>query len=312
MTEIFGKMLEETIRDARKSVGLVQEHDVHMKDGNIRRAVFTVRRIVGRGTFGLVTEIETHQGIQALKTVYQDNRYCNREIDILLDIHHENIVCLHSYFYTRERAGGHFLNMTMEYMPLILEDLLADKAMPVETVGRLLRQILSGLSYLHALGIAHRDIKPANILLDGQMNLKICDFGSAKYIVDGSENIPYICSRYYRAPESLLGFCRYNTKIDIWAAGALFCEFRTPGPIFRGESSLETLTAILAIVGDPEHILGQFGHISAPAAAPVGIRHFLGRYFEDPKIIDVIAASLSVDFNSRFSAQQLLQMPFFN
>jgi glycogen synthase kinase 3 beta len=62
-------------------------------------------------------------------------------------------------------------------------------------------QILRGLNYLATLNIAHRDIKPQNILIDNNTHkLVICDFGSAKKLVDNEINIAYICSRCYRAP----------------------------------------------------------------------------------------------------------------
>jgi serine/threonine protein kinase len=62
-------------------------------------------------------------------------------------------------------------------------------------------QILKGLNYLSTLSIAHRDIKPQNILVDLHKNKAvICDFGSAKQLIEGESNLSYICSRCYRAP----------------------------------------------------------------------------------------------------------------
>ncbi len=60
-------------------------------------------------------------------------------------------------------------------------------------------QIFKGLSYIHSLGICHRDIKPHNILVSGK-KVVIADFGSAKMLIPGENNLPYICSRCYRAP----------------------------------------------------------------------------------------------------------------
>ena len=75
-------------------------------------------------------------------------------------------------------------------------------------------QLARSVNYLHQLGICHRDIKPQNILLDHVAGvLKLCDFGSAKELTPSVRSISYICSRYYRAPELLLGSENYSTAI---------------------------------------------------------------------------------------------------
>ena len=69
---------------------------------------------------------------------------------------------------------------------------------------------------MHELNIVHRDLKPENILLKGDV-VKICDLGSSK-VLDTQEfiNTPYVVSRYYRAPELILGSNKYDSSIDIW------------------------------------------------------------------------------------------------
>lgn len=75
-------------------------------------------------------------------------------------------------------------------------------------------QLFRSLAYIHSLGICHRDIKPQNLLLDPETAvLKLCDFGSAKQLLQGEPNVSYICSRYYRAPELIFGAINYTTRI---------------------------------------------------------------------------------------------------
>jgi glycogen synthase kinase 3 beta len=98
-----------------------------------------------------------------------------------------------------------------------------------------MKQILQGMAYVHKQGITHRDLKPENILMNNKGVVKICDFGSAKFL-DEKLNTPYIVSRYYRAPELILACSDYSEKIDIWAIGCIFAEFMTLRPLFPGKT----------------------------------------------------------------------------
>lgn len=86
--------------------------------------------------------------------------------------------------------------------------------MPILEVKLYIYQLFRSLAYIHSQGICHRDIKPQNLLLDPNTGvLKLCDFGSAKILVENEPNVSYICSRYYRAPELIFGATNYTTKI---------------------------------------------------------------------------------------------------
>mgnify|MGYP002632081006 CR=1 FL=1 len=106
------------------------------------------------------------------------------------------------------------------------------------------------MAYVHKQGIFHRDLKPENILMNEQRVVKICDFGSAKFLND-KLNTPYIVSRYYRAPELILACSDYTEKIDIWAIGCIFCEFLTLIPLFPGKTEGSQLIEQIAILGLP-------------------------------------------------------------
>jgi serine/threonine protein kinase len=75
-------------------------------------------------------------------------------------------------------------------------------------------QLCRSLNYIHSMGVCHRDIKPQNLLVNPRTHvLKLCDFGSAKILVPGEPNVPYICSRYYRAPELIYEASEYSSAI---------------------------------------------------------------------------------------------------
>ena len=108
---------------------------------------------------------------------------------------------------------------------------------------------------MHELGISHRDLKPENVLLKNGM-VRICDVGSSKVLDDpmystNPMNTPYVVSRYYRAPELILGTNRYNHSIDIWAAGCILFELMTKRPLFPGDSEGLQLIEMQQIIGKP-------------------------------------------------------------
>ena len=84
------------------------------------------------------------------------------------------------------------------------------------------------------MNVCHRDIKPSNVLIGTNNELKICDFGSAKSLVEGEKNISYICSRYYRAPELIFGSVNYTNQVDMWSVGCVIAEMVINRPIFEG------------------------------------------------------------------------------
>ena len=121
--------------------------------------------------------------------------------------------------------------------------------MPLLLIKLYSYQLIRALAYIHALGICHRDFKPQNILTDPTTHeLKLCDFGSAKKLVQGEPNVSYISSRPYRAPELIFGATEYTCAIDLWSAGCVIAELVTGGYFFAGESSLEQIVEIIKVL----------------------------------------------------------------
>ena len=112
-----------------------------------------------------------------------------------------------------------YLNLVLEYVPetVYRASRYFNKlktTMPMLEVKLYIYQLFRSLAYIHSQGICHRDIKPQNLLLDPNTGiLKLCDFGSAKILIENEPNVSYICSRYYRAPELIFGATNYTTKI---------------------------------------------------------------------------------------------------
>lgn len=307
MSDLSSTMLKNAITETRNSIGLERHVNVHTVNGKSLNIAFKTVKIIGRGTFGIVSKIETgSDGALALKTAYQDNRYKNRELSILLKINHCNIVKLHSYFYTQKTEAGHFINMCLEYLPICLEDFIQDKTREISLIKMLCKQALSGLEYLHSQGICHRDIKPSNLLLDDKMNLKICDFGSSKYLEKGDKNICYICSRYYRSPENLIGFQEYTTKIDVWSLATVFCEFRLLEPIFKGKDTEEMLDMIFNKLSCSDLVFKKYGYNLTRAPSSFDFNGYLISIFEDKPFAEAISLAMHIDADQRKSASEIL------
>lgn len=79
----------------------------------------------------------------------------------------------------------------------------------------------------------------------------ICDLGSAKKLGKGETSIAYICSRFYRAPELIVGATQYNTQIDVWSIGCVIAEMVLQTPIFPGKNATDQLVEIVKIMGPP-------------------------------------------------------------
>ena len=131
------------------------------------------------------------------------------------ELFHPNVVTYKHAFYTQaDKSNEIYLNIVMEYIPETVFRILKHynnmkQNVPILLVKLYAYQAFRALAYIHALGITHRDIKPQNLLVDPKSHvLKVCDFGSAKRL-KGGNNVSYICSRYYRAPELIFGATEY-------------------------------------------------------------------------------------------------------
>lgn len=162
-----------------------------------------------------------------------------------------------------------YLNLVLEFVPETIYSVAkmfarAKESMPLLSIKLYMYQLARALAHIHGIGICHRycdsrmmylcvltmlrDIKPQNLLVDpARQVLKLCDFGSAKVLVQGEPNVAYICSRYYRAPELIFGATNYSKLIDIWSMGCVVAELLIGAPIFPGSSGVDQLVEIIKV-----------------------------------------------------------------
>ncbi|KIW93152.1 uncharacterized protein Z519_05757 [Cladophialophora bantiana CBS 173.52] len=220
---------------------------------------FELLNDIEEGSYGVVSRAKRkHTGeIVALKRLKTDHTNQGfpvtglREIQTLMACRDANVVKL------LEVVMGDSLKdvyLVMEFLEHDLRTLLDDMAepfLPSETKALML-QIVSGVEYLHANWILHRDLKTSNLLLNNRGEVKLADFGMARYTSNPPPRLTQlVVTLWYRAPELLLGAEEYDFEVDIWSLGCVFAELLTKGPLFQGKNEVDQLSKIFTLVGTP-------------------------------------------------------------
>lgn len=117
-------------------------------------------------------------------------------------------------------------------------------------------QCFKSLKYMHSANLLHRDLKPSNLLLNSECHVKVGDFGLARSLdVKDPDTIPlltdYVATRWYRAPEILLGSNKYTKGVDMWSMGCILAELLLGKPVFPGTSTLNQLDRVMELIGRP-------------------------------------------------------------
>ena len=290
-------------------------------------------RVLGHGAFGYVFEaIDKKTGEKvAIKRVRKAERKVSRECQILTMLKSKTkCVQMKDVFYTQDEQEKLTQNFVFEYVPDSLEDFIKShrsqkKHMSIQTIKSLTQELLEGLAEVHELNICHRDLKPDNVLLTKELNVKLCDFGSSKKL-DSTACIPHIVSRYYRAPELMLCFTKYTTKVDIWATGCIFLELFTLDPAFPGESEGLQLLEIMSLLGSPttedkKYLFQHLDKITYKMLEGLGVFQSLDlvdlfpkKYYRAGDIhlaAGLLCKMLQWNPNKRISAKEALKHPFF-
>jgi len=146
--------------------------------------------------------------------------------------------------------------MVFEYLSHDLTGLLNHPTFKLDHAQRkdLARQLFEGLDYLHRRGVLHRDIKAANILISNTGQLKLADFGLARFYAKRGK-LDYtnrVITIWYRSPELLLGETQYGPAVDIWSAACVLVEIFTKHAIFPGNGGeIDQLDKIYNVLGTP-------------------------------------------------------------
>ncbi|KAG9480387.1 hypothetical protein GDO78_012062 [Eleutherodactylus coqui] len=279
--------------------------------------------LVGEGSYGMVMKCRHKESgrIVAIKKFLESEddkmvkKIAMREIKLLKQLRHENLVNLLEVCKKKKRwyLVFEFVDRT------VLDDLEQfPNGLDFNRVRKYLFQIIRGIGFCHNHNIIHRDIKPENILVSHSGVVKLCDFGFARTLAaPGEVYTDYVATRWYRAPELLVGDIKYGKAVDVWAIGCLVTEMLTGEPLFPGDSDIDQLYHIVKCQGNLTPRLQElfyknplFAGVTLPEIKEV--EPLQKRYPKlSPVILDLAKNCLQIDPDRRPSCMILLQHDLF-
>ncbi|KAL5279779.1 MAPK10 family protein [Megaselia abdita] len=219
---------------------------------------YTKLRPLGTGAQGTVcaaydTVNDQNVAIKKLSRPFQNVTHAKRayrEFKLMRLVNHKNIIGLLNAF-TPQRTLDEFQDvyLVMELMDANLCQVI-HMDLDHDRMSYLLYQMLCGIKHLHSAGIIHRDLKPSNIVVKADCSLKILDFGLARTAGTTFMMTPYVVTRYYRAPEVILGM-GYTENVDIWSVGCIMGEMIRGGVLFPGTDHIDQWNKIIEQLGTP-------------------------------------------------------------
>ncbi|KMZ07418.1 putative dual specificity tyrosine-phosphorylation-regulated kinase 3 homolog isoform X1 [Drosophila simulans] len=220
---------------------------------------YEMLKIIGKGSFGQVIKAydhKTHEHV-ALKIVRNEKRFHRQAQEEIRILHHlrrhdkyntMNIIHMFDYFTFRNHTC-----ITFELLSINLYELIKKngfKGFSLQLVRKFAHSLLQCLDALYKNDIIHCDMKPENVLLkqQGRSGIKVIDFGSSCF--ENQRIYTYIQSRFYRAPEVILGG-KYGRAIDMWSLGCILAELLSGHALFPGENESDQLACIIEVLGMP-------------------------------------------------------------
>lgn len=289
---------------------------------------YTDLRYISEGAYGVVVSAYDNQTEKrvAIKRISPFNHptYCQRtlrEIRILTRFNHENIIDIRDIISAPRIDLMRDVYIVQCLMETDLHQVIRAQTLTPEHICYFLYQILRGLKYIHSANVLHRDLKPSNLLINGNCDLKICDFGLARVAMpdydDGGVLTEYVATRWYRAPEIMLNSRGYSKSIDIWSVGCILAEMISGRALFPGRHYLDQLQLILQVIGSPRReeldwIRNERAREYLISLQPSNRIPWSARYPRSPpQALDLLDKMLRMNPYERIDVHQALAHPYF-
>jgi len=226
---------------------------------------YEVAQKLGKGAYGIVWKAHDKKTkeVVALKKIFDafqnatDAQRTYREVIFLQQMgKHENLVQLQNVL---KADIDRDIYLIFEYMETDLHAVIRANILEEIHKQYIMYQSFKALMYMHSAELVHRDMKPSNLLLNSECLMKVADFGLARSLLDDSKDddvkppvmTDYVATRWYRAPEILLGSNKYGKAVDLWSLGCIFGEMLGGKPVFPGTSTLNQIEKIGEMIGAP-------------------------------------------------------------
>lgn len=286
-------------------------------------------RPIGQGAYGLVCSAEDiltgeMVAIKKIASVAHNAIDCKRtlrEMKLLRHFNHENVIGLRDV-YIPEQQSHDFEDVytVSELMDSDLHQIItSQQQLTDEHCQYFSYQILRALKHIHSANVLHRDLKPSNILLNGNCDLKICDFGLARVQPQNQADLTaYVATRWYRAPEIMLSWREYTNAVDMWSVGCIIGEIILRQPLFPGNDYLQQLELITDVVGSPSP--DDLSSITSVQVQNFVSRRLMGKppkalesLFPEasPLLLDLLKRMLVFEPSRRITVDDALRHPYF-